>query len=706
MRIALYLNNLDEEYQLALYRSVSLRARELNIDLLCVQQEQFGEDDSSRGLLPSHSFISADGVILVSSVIADKSTVLHGEKIKQLFGSIPVISISIPIEGLPTLLVNMNDSMKALMNHLLTTHHYKKFLFLGGPIGHQDNIIRESIFCSAIKNAHKKDASVSGAIIHAEFSEYTGMTAVEQYIASHADSPVDVIVCANDNMAIGASHSLKTQHDKRWSACAVTGFDDIPSAFLEQPPLTTVRQPTDKMGSTAVDTMYNLIRKKPTPEIIHIDSTLILRNSCGCVKSENFTQKNIQLAEDISTIQRERIKNEQMQQHVSFFSQTLNSVNSIYDIVENLRSFLGNSGIQTFSFFLFPPDKNHILDESLLIYTKTSKKETVYTPGKKVSLQVFFSKKVKHSTPQDLTLRYLCAGKEQLGLIVYEAESSVHPQMCSLSILLGNTISRMHFLQKEKERSRELEKEVESRTKQIVDANKKLAQESQRRILVEAEVLKISEQERMRFSMDLHDDICQRLAGISMMCQGMSALQPDLAELSTLIDETLRRTRQYAHDSFPMELDALGMKQAVENLCHTVQEQCDNKLKIDFFWNAEEPILLDRTQNIDIFRIIQEALHNTVKHSGASNASVSFTQQDNTLTVCIADNGKGNEALNKNPLQLEKALPVANANKRYTGIGLKSMYYRADQIGAVCKIHSSPSKGTTVSILVPLCIKK
>ena len=151
---------------------------------------------------------------------------------------------------------------------------------------------------------------------------------------------------------------------------------------------------------------------------------------------------------------------------------------------------------------------------------------------------------------------------------------------------------------------------------------------------------------------------------------------------------------------------ALSMKQAVENLCHTVQEQCDNKLKIDFFWNAEEPILLDRTQNIDIFRIIQEALHNTVKHSGASNASVSFTQQDNTLTVCIADNGKGNEALNKNPLQLEKALPVANANKRYTGIGLKSMYYRADQIGAVCKIHSSPSKGTTVSILVPLCIKK
>ena len=72
MRIAVYINNLDEEYQLASYRSISDRAKELGIDILCIQQERLDDLNSSLLNFPSHKFVSADGVILLSSVLMDE----------------------------------------------------------------------------------------------------------------------------------------------------------------------------------------------------------------------------------------------------------------------------------------------------------------------------------------------------------------------------------------------------------------------------------------------------------------------------------------------------------------------------------------------------------------------------------------------------------------------------------------------------------
>src|SRR5574344_28571 len=712
MRIALYLNNLDEEYQLALYRSVSVRARELGLDLLCIQQERLAEEHFSLKLFPSHKFISVDGIILLSSVLTEQSTFTFGEKIKSIFGNIPVISMSTHINGLPSLIIKTQNSMEALMEHLLTVHHYEHFLYLGGPEGHQDNIVRESVFNRSIEKARKLNPSVTADCIHAGFNRFIGMVAVEQYIEQHSNAPVDVIVSANDTMAIGALRAIQTQHDERWASCAVTGFDDIPGARLEQPALTTIRQPTGDMGCLAVETMLKLLFHEKIDDLIKIDSSLIIRNSCGCTVQEVTDEQNQsskhEMLDYITNIQRERIKAEQVQQHGSYFSSTLNGVSTVYDIIDNLKSFLGNIGIQTFYFILFPPNTKTIPDKAQLIYMKNSKEELVFTPPRAISLKDFFYSELFNAKtgPSNLVMRYLNAGKEQIGMIVYEAEDIVHPQMCSIAILIGNTISRIRFLQKEKDHSKELEKEVARRTKEIVDTNKKLAEESQRRIMVEAEVLKISEQERMRFSMDLHDDICQRLAGISMMCQGMSAMQPDLQELSTLIDETLRRPRQYAHDSFPMELDSLGMNEAIGNLCNTVQMQSEKKLIVSYSWKAQEPLPLDRAQKINIYRIIQEALHNTVKHAAASKVTVSILQKNENLTITIKDNGKGDALLSKDPTLIEANAPNATASKKSAGIGLRSMYYRADQIGATCSIHSKVGVGTTVSLVIPLSSKQ
>ena len=93
---------------------------------------------------------------------------------------------------------------------------------------------------------------------------------------------------------------------------------------------------------------------------------------------------------------------------------------------------------------------------------------------------------------------------------------------------------------------------------------------------VEGEVLRISEIERQRFSTDLHDDICQRLAGISMLCRSYSkneegAKKEEMEELAQLISQTLQTTRQYAHNSYPVELESLGLNRSINNLCNSFE---------------------------------------------------------------------------------------------------------------------------------------
>src|SRR5574344_885395 len=268
MRIALYLNNLDEEYQLALYRSVNVRAHELGMDVLCIQQERLDESYPPLERFPSHQFISVDGIILLSSVLTDQSTFSFGEKIKSTFGDIPVISMSSHINGLPSLIIKTQNSMESLMEHLLYVHHYEHFLYLGGPEGHQDNIVRESVFNRSIEKARKLNPSVTADCIHAGFNRFIGMVAVEQYIEQHSNAPVDVIVSANDTMAIGALRAIQTQHDERWAHCAVTGFDDVPGARVERPALTTINQPTQQMGTLAVEMIYKLITHQKADQLI------------------------------------------------------------------------------------------------------------------------------------------------------------------------------------------------------------------------------------------------------------------------------------------------------------------------------------------------------------------------------------------------------------------------------------------------------
>ncbi|MCR4940864.1 MAG: substrate-binding domain-containing protein [Treponemataceae bacterium] len=699
MKIGLYVNKLDEDYQLSIYRSIKKRTGELGLNLICIQQEHVNRAlDSDSCLFPSRQFINADGVIILTPAITEYVPSDAFNKLRTLFPNIPVVSIGDHIEGICSIIIKSRSSMEQLMEHLVHHHNYRRFLYIGGPEKHRDNILRETVFRTYLSKMKNQYPEIYFDITHGFYNENTGTAVMTKYYEQHINNPPDVVVAANDEMAIGALKVLKTRTDIRWQNCAVTGFDDTERAQITIPPLTTIRQPFEEMGTTAVEAMYTMLKQRPSQELLKVDCRLHIRNSCGCSEihapySEAETERMFDNARaELTRMQYQAIKVTRYMRNTSLFGEALNTVSSISDISDNLKEFLNYLEVQVFFLILFEKHSASIPLKGKLVYKKTHYEEIpLFNTPEQIKLKTFFSDYItpENTGAANFDMRYLRAGDDVYGLIVYTSDDSAHQHMCSASVYMANALQRLNILNLEKKRAEQLEKEVSRRTKDLVSANNKLKRESQRRIKVEAEVLKISELERMRFSLDLHDDICQRLAGISMKCRGLSSGNQKLLELSDQIDETLTRTRQYAHDSFPMDIDVLGINQAIDNLCHTFQKQTG--CKCTYNWSAPEPLPISRAAQIAIFRIIQEAMHNTIKHAKANEVKVTIEKKDSLLWVTVSDNGKG-----------IKNISSKNMRKETHGLGLRSMQYRADQIGAEYKLTSTEENGTRIQLKLHL----
>jgi signal transduction histidine kinase/DNA-binding LacI/PurR family transcriptional regulator len=699
MRIGLFLNNLDEEYQISVYRGIRMEAEALNIDIVCVQGEN-PHHDQKFGRTPflSREFIAADGILLLSSVILNRADFTRRLDMKTMFARVPFVSIGARLFEYPSIIIKCRKSMEHLMEHLTGFHGYRNLLYLGGPVNHQDNAVREHVFRRSVNAMKGQLPGLSGTVLNGEFHETSGMMMARAYIAANPDNPPDVIVAANDHIAIGAQETLHNQRDPRWRRCPVTGFDDIEQARQVIPALTTIRQPLDLLGRTAVRTLWDIIQGKKVPPVIHLDSELIIRESCGCKQEGKNPEPGDFPLPDKTAVQRRTINSEYHLRNISILGQSLATVNSHEEMLPKIGFFLTNIEVKMFYLVLYPRPLSRIGESGNLVYQRIQNQDISYTRNpRSIDIKHFFSGVIGEARegPRTWCLYYLQTGNEYLGFIVYIARDSAHPQICGGAIFIANTVKRLRILDDEKERSRQLEQEVAFRTRDLVAANRKLQEEAKRRREVEAEVLRISEMERLRFSMDLHDDICQRLAGISMFCKsltrGLSA-ESFLLELSELIDETLMRTRRYAHDAFPMELDALGLKEALGALCHSINKQ--TPCRCVYTWSAPEPSPLSSAQDINVYRIIQEALHNVVKHARAGRAEIDVRKEGPLLIVRVRDDGIGSSP--------QEGKPGPTAAKRREGLGLRSMEYRAHQLGAEYLFESGKTGGTLVELRIPL----
>ncbi len=678
MKIAIYLNSLDEEYQLSVVRGMRAEAARAGARIFCMQ----------GGRYAARNCLDVDGVVILSSVVLSHTKRGEARWIRETAGSKPCVSLGDRARGIPSIVIDAEQSLRQIMSHLLHAHGYRRFLYIAGPREHRDNILRERIFRESIEEARAAGIEIEATIKEGGFREPRAQRVVWEYIAANLNHPVDAIVAANDNMAIGAIKAIRARADPRWDNCAVTGFDDIPQARLEYRPLTTVRQPIEELGRLGFQAIRSLIEGKQIPSVTRIPCEPIIRESCGCRAVGEPVFLSVEHAK--SAVYRGMIQERHLQS-VTGFGQRLTTANTIREIIDTLREFLDDVGARTYILALYP--RNAPPREKIeIVYSRTDGEES--NEPEHTTLKDFLARDVDDSSK---SLRASCVnmlryGSEEIGVVMYEAEQDAQPHLCNANIFVANAVKRVLILEDEKRRALMLEEKIRERTKDIVAANRKLKKESRLRLAVESEVLRISELERLRFSLDLHDDICQRLAGISMYAKSL-ARGADLSELARMIDETLTRTRQYAHDSFPIELDSIGLAEAVDALCRSIERQTGCVCAC--VWNVPPDINLSESSKINLYRIMQEALNNVVKHSRATKIRVSADAREDGLLVRIRDNGRGI------PPKEERESPEGIRRKPHIGIGLKSMEYRAHKIGAKFLFSSNPRDGTLVEIQLP-----
>ena len=204
--------------------------------------------------------------------------------------------------------------------------------------------------------------------------------------------------------------------------------------------------------------------------------------------------------------------------------------------------------------------------------------------------------------------------------------------------------------------------------------------------------------ERKRFAADLHDHIGQSLALAKLELGRLGELAGPLDEnvqlsierLDDTIDQALHETRSLTQDLSPQVLYAFGFDAALDWLAENMQERYDLVCHIE---GGKQPSPLSGDAAVVAFQIVRELLINVVKHAGVKEAHVYVTQRENVVVIHVEDQGKGfvPEELN---------LPRSHGG----GFGLFSIRERLSLLGGSLAIHSSPGKGTSAQVVIPVCI--
>jgi LacI family transcriptional regulator len=169
---------------------------------------------------------------------------------------------------------------RALVSHLIELHGRTRLFYVGGPQEAPDARERRVVFEQTL--AQHAGARLAGSF-EGRFAAISGQIAVREILAKGRDAMPDAIVCANDQMAIGAMRELHAAGVRVPGDVAVTGFDDIHLGAMWTPALTTVHQSMPLLGERACALLLERIADASLPRRVErLPTRLIVRESCGC----------------------------------------------------------------------------------------------------------------------------------------------------------------------------------------------------------------------------------------------------------------------------------------------------------------------------------------------------------------------------------------------------------------------------------------
>ncbi|MFY9115134.1 MAG: sensor histidine kinase [Dethiobacteria bacterium] len=217
-------------------------------------------------------------------------------------------------------------------------------------------------------------------------------------------------------------------------------------------------------------------------------------------------------------------------------------------------------------------------------------------------------------------------------------------------------------------------------------------EEAQQKQGIGLKIILAQEEERKRVAREIHDGPAQSMANLVLrteICEKILDTKPqevreELADLKIMVRNSLQEIRRIIFDLRPMAIDDLGLIATLKRYIEEYREKYPLNIELV---TSGGPIIRQKDLEIAIFRIIQEALNNTVKHAHASDALIKIDVTDQLISVIVRDNGCG--------FKPEEKFPEGS-------FGLLGMRERVELIEGTLEINSAPGKGAEIMVRIPI----
>lgn len=228
----------------------------------------------------------------LDAVILCQDTLLYEEPLTYVLNAIkekckcPVVTLRQDTGIYPCVLVEDDHHIEQMVYHFIDEHKKTKFGFLSGPMEHPDSIKRLNQFKRALEN--RGIAFEDSMVFEGDFWHNKGRGAADYFTLETKECP-EVIICANDYMAISLVNELVAKGVMVPNDIAVSGYDDIWEASIMIPPITSVKVPATQIAEQAMKKIERLWAGEEEERVTTVSSQLVIRNSCGCNSIDMFS---------------------------------------------------------------------------------------------------------------------------------------------------------------------------------------------------------------------------------------------------------------------------------------------------------------------------------------------------------------------------------------------------------------------------------
>ena len=283
-----------------------------------------------------------------------------------------------------------------------------------------------------------------------------------------------------------------------------------------------------------------------------------------------------------------------------------------------------------------------------------------------------------------------------IGTLLVEAFMIFNP----LALYVKEVISRLTSSEKQLQETND---QLRFSNRMLFQAQEKLEKASREKYEAKLEeektrsasLLEGQEEERKRMSREMHDGVGQMLTGVKLAASKLKSLEanspkfePTLNNLHKLINETIEATRIVSFNLMPPVLGDFGLGPVLNILKDSVEKSTKTKVKLDIKLINQR---LSQSLEINVYRIIQEATNNTLKHAKAKNITIRILEKESIVFVEISDDGVG---FDPNQIFYRKQSLIHN--------GVANIKTRCELLQGSFKLTSAPKEGTNIFIKLPI----